>query len=243
MNWRFPVLVFAALVSTLAVAQPYPNRQVRLVVPAPPGGGTDALGRALAQKLTEGFGQPVVVDNRGGAAGNIAHDLVAKAPADGYTIIIVNSAIAVAPSLYRDLPFDVERDFAPISELAEGPLVLVAHPSVPANSVAELIALAKARPGELNFGSSGSGQVNHLAGELLKSMAKVNLQHIPYKGGDTVMTDLLSGRTQLYFGGIQQMMPYVKQGKLRVLGIASAKRSRAIPDVPTIAETVPGFEI
>ena len=179
------LLLLAALVSTPALAQDYPNKPIRLVVPAPPGGGTDALGRALGQKMSEGLGQPVIIDNRGGAAGNIAFEHVAKSPPDGYTIVIANSAIAAAPSLYRNLPFDVERDFAPIAEVAEGPLVLTVHPSVPVKDMKELVAYAKANPGKLNFASSGNGQVNHLAGELLKSMTKVEMQHVPYKGGDT----------------------------------------------------------
>jgi tripartite-type tricarboxylate transporter receptor subunit TctC len=237
-------LVLALAVTAVsAFAQGYPSKPVRLVVPAPPGGGTDILARVIAPKLSEGLGQSVIVENRGGAAGNIAAELVAKSPPDGYTLIIVNTAFSVVPSLYRNLPFDPARDFVPITHVMISPLVLVAHPSVPVTSVRGLIALAKARPGELNFASSGSGQSNHLAGELFKSMAKVDMVHVPYKGGGPVLTDLLGGHITLFFGSIMSTLPHTKAGKLRPLGVTSLKRAQAAPDVPTIAEAaLPGFE-
>jgi tripartite-type tricarboxylate transporter receptor subunit TctC len=223
--------------------QVYPTKPVRLLVPAPPGGGTDILARVVAPKLSEGLGQSVIIENRGGAGGNIAAELVAKSPPDGYTLIIVNTAFSVVPSLYRNLPFDPARDFAPITHLMISPLLLVAHPSVPVTSVRGLINLAKARPGELNFASSGSGQSNHLAAELFKSMAKVDMVHVPYKGGGPVLTDLLGGHITLFFGSIISTLPHAKSGRLRPLGVTSLKRAHAAPDVPTIAEAaLPGFE-
>ena len=224
-------------------AQTYPVKPVRLVVPVGPGGGTDILGRAIAQRLGDALGQLVIVENRGGAAGNIGTELVAKAAPDGYTLVIVNTSFAVNPSLYRNMPFDTVRDLTPIAHLTVSPLLLVAHPSLPVKSARELIALAKARPGELNFASSGSGQSNHLAGELFNTMAQVKMVHVPYRGGGAVLTELLGGHVTLFFGGIISTLPHAKAGKLRPLGVTSLKRTRAIPEVPTIAEAaLPGFE-
>jgi tripartite-type tricarboxylate transporter receptor subunit TctC len=224
-------------------AQTYPAKPLRLVVPVGPGGGTDILGRAIAQRLGDALGQLVVVENRGGAAGNIGTEIVAKAAPDGYTLVIVNTSFAVNPSLYRNMPFDTVRDLTPITHLTISPLLLVAHPSLPVKSTRELIALAKSRPGELNFASSGSGQSNHLAGELFNTMAQVKMVHVPYRGGGAVLTDLLGGHVTLFFGGIISTLPHAKSGKLRPLGVTSLKRTRAIPEVPTIAEAaLPGFE-
>ena len=225
--------------------QAYPAKPVRLVVPAPPGGGTDILARVIAPKLSEGLGQSVIVENRGGAAGNIAAELVAKSPPDGYTLIIVNTAFRLFRSLYRNLPFDPVRDFAPVTHLMISPPCFWSR-TLPSRSrrCAASINLAKARPGELNFASSGSGQSNHLAAELFKSMqAKDDMVHVPYKGGGPVLTDLLGGHITLFFGSITSTLPHTKSGKLRPLGVTSLKRAHAAPDVPTIAEAaLPGFE-
>jgi len=237
------LLACAAAAPAAAIAQTYPVKPLRLVVPVGPGGGTDILGRAIAQRLGDALGQLVVVENRGGAAGNIGTEVVAKSAPDGYTLVIVNTSFAVNPSLYRNMPFDTQRDLAPISHLTISPLLLVAHPSLPVRSVKELIALAKARPGEINFASSGSGQSNHLAGELFNTMAGVKMVHVPYRGGGAVLTDLLGGHVTLFFGGIISTLPHAKSGKLRPLGVTSSRRTRAIPEVPTIAEAaLPGFE-
>ena len=231
------------VVTSTAMAQSYPAKPVRLVVPVAPGGGTDILARTISQKLGESLGQLVVVENRGGAAGNVGTEFVSKSAADGYTLVIVNPSFAVNPNLYRNLPFDPVRDFTPITHLTSSPLLLVAHPSLPVKSVRQLIALAKARPGEINFASPGSGQSPHLAGELFNTMAAVKMVHIPYRGGGAVLTDLLGGHITLYFGGIISTLPHAKAGKLHMLAVSSLHRSRAIPEVPTIAEAaLPGFE-
>ena len=226
-----------------AVAQGYPAKPVRLVVPVAPGGGTDILARTIAQKLGESLGQLVVVENRGGAAGNIGTDFVGKSAADGYTLVIVNPSFAVNTNLYTNQPFDSVRDFAPITHLTSSPLLLVAHPSLPVKTVRQLIALAKARPGQINFASPGSGQSPHLAGELFNTMAGVKMVHVPYRGGGAALTDLMGGHITLYFGGIISTLPHAKAGKLHMLAVSSVQRSRSIPDVPTIAEAaLPGFE-
>lgn len=226
-----------------AAQQAYPNKPVRLVIPAAPGGGTDTLGRLIARKLSLGLGQSVIVENRGGAGGNIATGLVAKSAPDGYTLILVNTAFSVAPSLYRNPGFDAERDFAPITHLMISPLLLVAHPSVPVKSVRDLIALAKQRPGELNFASAGIGQSNHLAAELFKSMAKIDIVHVPYNGGGPALADVIGGHVTLFFGSIMSTLPHAKSGKLRALAVTSLKRARGAPEVPTLAEAaLTGFE-
>jgi tripartite-type tricarboxylate transporter receptor subunit TctC len=221
----------------------YPMKPIRLIIPAPPGGGTDFLARGIIPKMSEYLGQPVVIENRGGAGGNIATEMVAKAPHDGYTIIFVNTGFAVAPALYKNLRFDPLLDFEPITLLMKQPLFLVVHPSLPVKSVSELIELAKTKPGQLNFASSGTGQSAHLAGELLKSMANVNIVHIPYNGGGPALQDTLAGQVTLHVGGIVSVLPHIRAGKLRALGSTSMKRARVLPDVPTIAEAaLPGFE-
>jgi tripartite-type tricarboxylate transporter receptor subunit TctC len=223
-------------------AQSWPGKPIRLIVTAGPGGGTDILGRTIAQKLGEALGQQVIVDNRGGAGGNIGAELAARSPADGHTILIVNTSYGINPSL-RTMPFDPLRDLAPVSRLTRSPLLLVAHPSLPVRSVADLVRFAKPRPGELSFASSGSGQSNHLAGELFNAMAGVRMLHIPYKGGGLVLTDLLGGHVTLFFGGIISTLPHVKAGRLRALGVTSLGRAAAIPDVPSISEAaLAGFE-
>lgn len=229
----------------VGLAQTYPARPVRLVVPFAPGGGSDLVGRLLAQRLGAALGQQFVVDNRAGAGGRIGTELVAKAPPDGYTLLLATSSVMVtAPALYRKLPFDMPKDFAPISLVAYTSYALVAHPSVPARSVRELIALARARPGRLTFASSGTGGPSHLAGELFSSMAGIRMIHVPYKGSSPGTLSVIAGETDLMFGNVLPALPAIKSGRLRPLGITSLKRSSLLPDVPTIAESgLPGFSV
>src|SRR5258706_1989889 len=235
--------LIALLVTTDAFAQSYPSKPIRLVLPYPPGGGTDVIARPLAQKLTEQLGQQVIVDNRGGAGGNIGMEFVAKSPPDGYTLLFALTAqYAVNPSLYPKLPYDPVRDYAPVSLLANAPYLLVVHPSVPAKAVPELIALMKARPGQLAYSSSGNGSGAHLAGEMLRSLARVEMTHVPYKGAGPAMPDLIAGQVQLSFVTYTATGPHIKTGRLRALGVTTAKRSPTLPDLPAIAETVPGYD-
>ena len=225
-------------------AQGYPSKPIRIVAPFPVGGAPDVLARSIGAKLGERLGQAVVVENRLGAGGNIAYASVASAAADGYTLLLAAGSLATNVSLYKDLMYDTVKDFAPITLVATSPHVLVAHPSVQATSVSELIALAKAKPGQLTYGSSGSGTVLHLAGEMFKTMAGVDLVHVPYKGGAPATNDLLSGQIALMFSAIPGALPQVRAGKLRALGVTGAQRSPTMPDVPTIAEAgLPGYAI
>ena len=235
----------AALGCASAVAQGYPSRPVRLIVPYPPGGPLDIMARAIGQKLTEAWSQPVVVDNRAGAGGNIGADLVAKSPADGYTLLMGAVAThAINPSLYAKMPYDPVKDFAPVALVAQVPNILVVNPSVPARSVPDLIELARARPGYLNFGSGSTGSTGHLAGELFNTMAGVKMVHIPYKGGAPAMADLLAGQVQLMFDNLANALPHVKAGRLRALAVTTLARSPAVPELPTIAESgLPGFDL
>ena len=237
---------FAALFAApFAGAQgTYPTKPIRIVVPFPAGGTADILARAAAQRLAETLGQPAVVDNRPGAGGNIGAELVAKAPPDGYTLLMGTVGThAINASLYSKMPYDHVRDFAPIILVAGVPNVLVVHPSVPAGSVKELIAYAKANPGKLNFASSGSGTSIHLAGELFKTMAGVQMAHVPYKGSAPAVTDLLGGQVQLMFDNLPSALPHIKAGKLKALAVTSATRAAALPDVPTVAESgLAGFD-
>ena len=228
----------------VASGQNYPNRSIRFVVPYAPGGSTDIVARILAQKLSDAMGQQVVVDNRPGAGGSIGADVVAKSPPDGYTMVTaVTGIMAINQYLYRKLPFDPEKDFAPVTQVGSLPLILVVHPSLPAKNVREFIAIAKAKPGQLNYGSSGVGTATHMTTELFKSMAGVDLVHIPYKGSGQVMGDVIGGQLALIFDQIVSSLPHVQGGKLRMLAITSAKRFPSLPDVPTIAESgVPGYE-
>ena len=243
------LLFFLLLALTLACAgvsaQNYPSRPIRLVVPYPPGGPLDIMARAIGQKLTEAWSQPVVVDNRAGAGGNIGADLVAKSPADGYTLLMGAVAThAINPTLYAKLPYDPVKDFAPVALVAQVPNILVVNPSVPAGSVKELIELARARPGYLNFGSGSTGSTGHLAGELFNAMAGVQMVHIPYKGGAPAMADLLAGQVQLMFDNLANALPNVRAGRLRALAVTTLARSPAMPDLPTIAESgLPGFDL
>ena len=228
-----------------ASAQSYPSKPIRLVVPYTPGGPLDIMARAIGQKLTEAWSQPVVADNRAGAGGNIGADLVAKSPADGYTLLLGAVAThAINPTLYGKVPYDPVKDFAPVALVAQVPNILVVNPSVPARSVRELIELARARPGYLNFGSGSTGSTGHLAGELFNAMAGVKMVHIPYKGGAPAMADLLAGQVQLMFDNLANALPNVKAGRLRALAVTTLARSPAMPELSTIAESgLPGFDL
>ncbi len=227
-----------------ALAQNYPWAPLRIISPYPPGGGTDILGRAIGQKLTDTFRQPVVVENRVGANGTIGAAFVAKAPADGHTILVIPAGYAANPGLYANLPYDQARDLAPVSHLASGPLVLVVHPSLPAKSLKEFVALAKARPGTINFGTPGAGALPHLSAELFNNMAGIKMVHIPYKGPSAAIIDLMSGQISAYFMNILQSLPLVKAGKLRALGVTSPQRASIAPDLPAIAEAgLAGFDM
>jgi tripartite-type tricarboxylate transporter receptor subunit TctC len=233
-----------AAASALATAQGFPAKPVRLVLPYPPGGGSDLIARPLAQKMTENIGQQVVVENRGGAGGNIGMEHVAKSLPDGYTIGLgLTAQFAVNPSLYPRLPYDPIKDFAPVVLLMRNPYVLLVHPALPPRSVKELIALAKARPGELVYSSAGNGSGAHLSGETLKTMAGINIVHVPYKGAAPAITDLIAGHVQVSFVVWRTSAPHVKSGRLRALAVTTAKRSPAIRDLPAIAETLPGYDL
>ena len=222
----------------------YPVKPVRLIVPWPPGGGADVISRMLSPKLSEALGQQIIIDNRGGAAGNIGAEMAAKAPPDGYTIVFAYSGThAVNPSIYAKIPFK-ESDFAPIIWLATVPQVLVVHPSLPVKNVKDLIALAKAKPGQLSYGSSGSGAINHLAGELFNYTAGTKIVHVPYKGGGPAAVALISGEIETIFGEPASFVQFIKSGRVRAVAVTSARRSLFLPDLPTIAESgVPGYEV
>jgi tripartite-type tricarboxylate transporter receptor subunit TctC len=240
------LIIAAALGAAMsgAHAQGYPSKPIRLVLPYPPGGGSDSIARPLAQRLSGELGQQVVVDNRGGAGGAIGMEAAARAAPDGYTIVLALTAqLAVNVSLYKKLPYDPVRDYAPITLLATGPYLLVVHPSLPVTSVKELIALARARPGQITYASSGNGSGGHLAAELLKTMTRTNMLHIPYKGGGPALIDVLAGQVQVLFATYVSSRGHIQAGRLRALGVSTAKRPAAIPDMPTIAEAgVPGYD-
>jgi len=238
------LLAISAVAGPVA-SQPYPAKPIRMIIGFPPGGGTDIIGRIVAQRLSEVMGQPILPDNRGGAAGQIAAELAAKAPPDGYTVMMAHiAAISILPSLMAKLPYDPQKDFAPISLVAIGPNLLVVHPSLPVRSVKELVALAKARPGQLYFASPGSGSVQHLAGELFNLEAKVNMVHVPYKGSGQSIVDLVAGYVQLNFDSVPPVLPHVRSGRLRALAVTSEKRFSILPDIPTVTESgVAGFDL
>ena len=245
---KFTIAFICCLLSLVltapANAQSYPNKPVRVVVPYPPGGPTDIVARVLFQQVSEATGQQFLVDNRAGAGGNIGAEIVAKSPADGYTLLIGTTAHAINMSLFKNLSYDVQKDFAPVSLLTQGPLVLVAHPQFPANSIKEVIELAKSKSGGLNFASSGNGQSTHLSAELFNTMAGIKMSHVPYKGSAPALTDVMSGQVDVMFDTTLSAMPFVKAGKLKALGLTSPVRSPAAPDVPTIAESgLPGYEV
>ena len=232
-----------AILTVEVLAQNYPAKPIRMIVAYPPGGGTDIVGRMVAQKLAGNFGQTVVIDNRGGAAGNIGSEIAARSAPDGYTVLMGNVAPnAINVSLYARLAYDPVRDFAPVSLVASTPNILVVQPSLPVKAVSDLVALAKARPGALNYPSAGLGSSSHLAGELFDSIAAVKMVHIPYKGGGPALTDLLGGQVQLMFATMPAAMPHVRSGRLRAIAVTSAKRSQAMPELPTIGETLQGYE-
>ena len=237
-------VVMAATIGT-ALGQAYPTRPIRMVIGFPPGGGTDIVGRIVAQKLSESLGQQVLPDNRGGASGQIAAEIVAKSPPDGYTIMMAHiAAISILPSLFPKLPYDPMKDFVPISLVAIGPNLLVVHPSVPVRTVKELIALAKARPGQLHYASPGAGTVQHLAGEYFKLQAKVDMLHVPYKGSGQSIVDLVAGQVHLDFDSVPPVINHVKSGRLRAIAVTSEKRFSLLPNIPSIAEAgVPGFDM
>ena len=236
----FCVLLAAALA---AQARAFPDKPVRLVVPYAAGGSTDVISRTLGQKLSEMWGQPVVIDNRPGASTIIGTDIVAKSAPDGYTLLVTTASFTIVPSLFDKLPYDSAKDFQPITLINTTPLVLVVNPSVPARSVQELIALARARPGALNFGSAGSGGSNHLAGELFNAMAGVKMVHVPYKGNAPALNDLVGGHVDLVFNGLTSAIPLIRAGKLRPLAMTSLARAGALPEIPTLDELgMKGFQ-
>jgi tripartite-type tricarboxylate transporter receptor subunit TctC len=241
---RLAALLLAVLISGAAFCQGFPEKPVRFVVGFTPGGPSDILARALGQKLAERFGQPVVIENRPGAGGNLAAEAVAKSTPDGYTWLLGNNSIlATNQSLYRSLPYDPVKDFAPVALVAIQPNILVVNPGVQVVSVKELIAYSKANPGKLNYASSGAGAAAHLAGELFKAMAGVDIVHVPYKGAQPALTDVIAGQVQMMFATSASVIPYVKAGRLRALAVTTAQRSASIPELPTVAEAgVPGFE-
>jgi tripartite-type tricarboxylate transporter receptor subunit TctC len=239
-------VVFAVLTLALPAvhAQPYPSRPIKIVVPYPPGAATDTTARAVAQKMSESIGQQVLVENRPGASGNIGSDFVAKQPPDGYTFLMATDAShGTNVHLSKNFPYDPIKDFAPITLAAGNIIVLAAHPSVPARTMSELIDHLRKNPGKLAFASSGNGSPHHLAGEMLKQLAKVDMVHVPYKGGGVAVTDLLGGQIPLMFSSLVTVAQHIKSGKVRALGVVESTRYAGLPDVPTIGETVPGFEL
>jgi tripartite-type tricarboxylate transporter receptor subunit TctC len=228
--------------SRVARAQGYPTRPIRWIVGFPPGGGADTVARIMGPWLTERLGQPIIIENRPGASTNIAVQAVINSPADGYTLLFLGLSSVVNASLFASLPFDLQRDIAPVSGLIDYPMVMAAHPSVPAKTVAEIIAYAKANPGKVTMASFGTGSASHLAGELFKTMAGVNMVHVPYRGGAAMMIDLVGGQVQVGFDVMVTSLPHIRTGALRALGMTGTSRFDLLPDVPTIAETVPGYE-
>jgi len=241
---KFAALFFAALLSAgSALAQPYPLKPIRIIVPFPAGGIADTFARSVGQKLNEAWSQPVVVENRAGAGGNIGAEAVAKAPPDGYTLVMGSIGThALNVTLFRDLPFDPIRDFAPVALVLEADGLLVVPPSLPVSSVEDLIQLARSKPASLAYGSAGMGTTSHLAGELFKSMAKVDITHVPYKGNVPALTDLLGGQIQMMFATMPTALPHVKAGKLKALASIRSARTKALPELPTVSEVLAGFD-
>jgi len=240
---RFFLMLLLALLTGVAEAQTYPSRPVRLIVPFPPGGSNDIVARMVATQLGERLGQQVVIDNRGGAGGVLGTDLAAKSPPDGYTLLLISVAYAFGPALYKNLPYDPEKAFTPVGILGSGAAALTVHPSLPVNTVRELIALAKAKPGALNYASAGIGSLQHLACALFMIQAGIDVVHVPYKGGGPAMADVIAGQAQIVMPSLIQVVPHIKSGRLRVLGTSGTRRSAVLPDVPTISESgVPGYE-
>ena len=251
--YKYKIPCFAAIGAALLAAglaagnalaaDKYPTKPIRFIVPFPPGGGTDIVARVIAQRMTEALGEQVVVDNRGGAGGTIGAEIAARAAPDGYTLIMVSGSYAVNPTVYK-LSYDPVDGVTPVAQIATGPFVVVVHPSVPVKNIKELLALAKAKPGGLNFASTGTGGITHLTTELFKLMAHVNLTHIPYKGTGPAIIDLLGGQVQVLFGASAALVPHVRTGKLRALAVTGPERMGALPDLPTVNESgVPGYEV
>jgi tripartite-type tricarboxylate transporter receptor subunit TctC len=229
---------------TTAQAQAWPTRPVKLVVPYPPGGPTDIVARVVAQHLSDQTGQTFVIENKAGAGGNLGAEAVARSPADGYTLLVATTAHAINMAMFKNLSYDVQRDFVPVSLLTQGPLVLVANPAFPGKTVGEVIAQARAKPGQLNYASSGNGQSTHLSAELFNSMSGVKMNHVPYKGSAPALTDVIAGQVPLMFDTMLSAMPFVKAGKLKAIAVTSPQRSPVAPEVPTVAESgLPGYEV
>jgi len=241
--WSTVLPVLLAFCTAGALAQSYPTRAIKLVVPSSPGGGTDIVARILGQKMSEQLGQQFVVENRAGAGTVIGNDAVAKSAPDGYTLLMGLSTLAINPSMYAKLPYDALRDFAPISQSVSACNILILHPSVPAKTVTELIALARTKPGSLTFGSAGMGTNPHLSGELFKSLARIDMVHVPFKGSGQSIISQLAGEIAANFPSVPTAMPYIKAGRLRGIGVTTLKRVEVLPDVPSIAEAgLPGYE-
>ena len=245
LRWNYLALVLTAMLlaaAQSAAAQAYPNKPVRMIVPYPPGGSVDFTGRELAAKLSELWGQQVVLDNRGGAGSTLGHSLGAKARPDGYTLLLGTSAgLVVSPALGTKLNYDSLKDYAPIGLAVYAPFALTLHAAVPANTTQEFIDLAKANPGKINFSSPGTGTPNHLGGELLKALAHINIVHVPYKGGGPALVDLISGQVQMTFSGVPQILPHVKAGRVKIVAIGHPTRIKSLPDTPPVADVLPGF--
>ncbi len=236
--------LLVVLFATCAWAQGYPNRPVKLIVPMTPGGGNDIVGRTVAQTLQARLHQPIVIENRPGAGGNVGTEFVARAPADGYTLLLVSNAQVMNPWMYKQLPFDIIRDFSPVAMLATLPMLVLTNPSLPVNSISELIAYARANPGRLSYASPGVGTPHHLATELFKKTTGIDMVHVPYKGGAPAVTALIAGEVQVMFGVVATTLPHVKAGKLRALATAEARRIPMLPDLPTVAESgIEGFGV
>ncbi len=238
-------IVFIAFIANVsAQSQPYPNKPIKIISPFATGGIADTFSRVVGQGLSESLGQPVVVENKTGGGGNIGADFVAKAPADGYTLVMGNiGSHAVNPYLMKNMPYDPLKDFEPVAYVLDAEGLLVVNPTIPVKNVNELIAYVKARPGQVSYGSGGVGTTSHLAGELFKSLAKVDMTHIPYKGNALAITDLIGGQTQVMFATMPTVLPYVKTDKLKALAVIGSSRASSLPDVPTVAETLPGFDV
>ena len=231
-----------AVLPAVAPAQTYPTKPIRFIVPYGPGGPGDTIGRMIGKKLTESLGQPVVIDNRSGGTTIIGTEIAARSPADGYTLLLISTTHAVNPTLFRKLPYDPIKDFIPVTLLTATPFMLVVHPSVAAKTVPELVALARSKPGQLNYGSSGNGSSIHLTSELFNAAAKIQMVHVPYKGSGPAFIDLIGGQINMLFSSTVSSLPHVKTGKVRGLAITSLKRAPALPNMPTVAEYYPGFE-
>jgi tripartite-type tricarboxylate transporter receptor subunit TctC len=229
--------LLGVFVGTSAMAQTFPSKSIRIVVPFAPGGGADIIARIIGQKMSETWGQQVVVDNRAGASGNIGAEIVAKSPADGYTLLMASSALAINPSVYKSVPYDPVKDFAPITQPGLLPNILVVHPSLPVRTTKDLVALAKSKPGQLSYASAGAGTGTHLAAEMFKLMAGVDLVHVPYKGGGALIGDLLGGQVPLTFATLPSVMPYIKADRLRPIAVTTLERWPGLPNVPTMAQS------